>query len=96
MRTLLVYIEIKCENKFVGEIVGNSSNDACFSYDSAYLNNPEHRAISIGLPLEEKTFDTIRTRNFFEGLLPEGFTRKNQIEQIGAQIIGKGGIKNYI
>ena len=76
MRTLLVYIEIKGENKFVGEIVGNSSNDACFSYDSAYLNNPEHRAISIGLPLEEKTFDTIRTRIFFEGLLPEGFTRK--------------------
>ena len=35
MRTLLVYIEIKGENKFVGEIVGNSSNDACFSYDSA-------------------------------------------------------------
>ena len=28
MRTLLVYIEIKGENKFVGEIVGNSSNSS--------------------------------------------------------------------
>ena len=76
MRTLAVYIEIKGENEFVGEIVGNNSNDACFSYDTAYLNNSECRAISIGLPLEEKTFDAIRTRIFFEGLLPEGFTRK--------------------
>lgn len=76
MRTLAVYIEIKGENEFVGEIVGNNSNDACFSYDTTYLNNPECRAISIGLPLEEKTFDAIRTRIFFEGLLPEGFTRK--------------------
>lgn len=76
MRTLAVYIEIKGENEFVGEIVGNNSSDACFSYDTTYLNNPEYRAISIGLPLEEKTFDAIRTRIFFEGLLPEGFTRK--------------------
>ena len=34
------------------------------------------KPISISLPLEEKAFDEKRTRYFFEGLLPEGFTRK--------------------
>ena len=76
MRRLSVYIEINGENIYVGEIAGKDFNDACFSYSDDYLKNPEHRAISIGLPLEEVTFDARRTRIFFEGLLPEGFTRK--------------------
>ncbi len=76
MRRLSVYIEINGTSKYVGEITGNSSENACFTYDTAYASTPEHRAISIGLPLEEKTFDARRTRIFFEGLLPEGFTRK--------------------
>ena len=69
MRTLSVYIEINGESEYVGEIVGTSSEDARFTYDTMYLNNPEHQAISIGLPLEEKTFSALRTRIFFEGLL---------------------------
>ena len=76
MRRLSVYIEIKGESVYVGEIVGKDSNDACFTYADVYLENSEHRAISIGLPLEEKTFNARRTRVFFEGLLPEGFTRR--------------------
>ena len=76
MRRLLVYIEIKGESVYVGEIVGKDSNDACFTYADVYLENSEHRAISIGLPLEEKIFNAQRTRVFFEGLLPEGFTRR--------------------
>lgn len=76
MRRLSIYIEIKGESVYVGEIVGKDSNDACFTYADVYLENSEHRAISIGLPLEEKTFNARRTRVFFEGLLPEGFTRR--------------------
>lgn len=76
MRRLSVFIEINGESIYVGEIVGNNSNDACFTYADAYLEKSEHHAISIGLPLEEKTFDAQRTRIFFEGLLPEGFTRR--------------------
>ena len=76
MRSLSVFIEINGESVYVGEIVGKDSNDTCFTYADNYLENPEHRAVSIGLPLEEKTFDAQRTRIFFEGLLPEGFTRK--------------------
>lgn len=32
MRTLSVYIEINGESEYVGEIVGTSSEDACFTY----------------------------------------------------------------
>ena len=76
MRRLSVFIEINGLSKYVGEIVGSDSTDACFTYADSYLDDPEHRAISIGLPLEEKTFNAQRTRIFFEGLLPEGFTRR--------------------
>lgn len=76
MRILSVFIEINGIAEYVGEIAGTDSNDACFTYADSYLNNPKHRAISIGLPLEEKIFNVQRTRTFFEGLLPEGFTRR--------------------
>ena len=76
MKKLSVYIEINGESVYVGEIAGKDSNDACFTYSDTYFENPEHRAISIGLPIEEKTFNAQRTRIFFEGLLPEGFTRR--------------------
>ena len=76
MRRLSVFIEMKGISQYVGEITGKDSNNACFTYADTYLQNPEHRAISIGLPLEEKTFNALRTRIFFEGLLPEGFTRR--------------------
>ena len=76
MRRLSVFIEINGIAEYVGEIVGTDSSDACFTYADTYLENAEHRAISIGLPMEEKAFNAQRTRVFFEGLLPEGFTRK--------------------
>ena len=76
MRKLSVYIEINGLSEYVGEISGVDSNDACFTYADSYLNNPNNRAISIGLPLEEKNFNSRRTRIFFEGLLPEGFVRR--------------------
>lgn len=76
MRKLSVFIEINGRNEYVGEIVGTDSNDACFTYADSFMNTAGHRAISIGLPLQEKTFDARRTRIFFEGLLPEGFTRR--------------------
>lgn len=76
MCKLLVQIEINGENVYVGDIVGNGSNDACFAYAKSYLDVPGYRPISVNLPLEKRSFDSYTTRNFFEGLLPEGFTRK--------------------
>lgn len=74
-RILSVYIEKNGKQEYVGKIVGDSSVEACFSYDDSYIEK-NGKPISISLPLEEKTFDEKRTRYFFEGLLPEGFTRK--------------------
>ena len=76
MKKLSVYIELNGLSKYVGEIAGTDFNDARFTYADSYLENPECQAISIGLPLAEKTFNAQRTRIFFEGLLPEGFTRR--------------------
>lgn len=76
MRNLSVFIEINGKNEYVGNIVENNYGEACFAYSNSYLENKDHQAISIGLPLEEKSFNAERTRVFFEGLLPEGFTRR--------------------
>lgn len=76
MKKLSVQIEINGKEVHVGDINGNDSTDACFTYADSYLSDSENRPISISLPLEDRTFDAKRTRNFFEGLLPEGFTRR--------------------
>ena len=73
---MAVQIEVKGAFKQVGEIVGTSSDDARFTYTESYLKDPESRAVSISMPLEQQSFSVESTRNFFEGLLPEGFTRR--------------------
>ena len=84
MKSLSVQIEIKGISTHVGEITGTNSKDACFSYSESYLAGRENVPISLSLPLEEKTFDARRTRIFFEGLLPEGFTRRCVAERMHA------------
>lgn len=76
MIRLAVNVEIQGESVHVGDIAGNDCQDACFTYAEEYLARSGGRAISISLPLSEKAFTAERTRNFFEGLLPEGFIRK--------------------
>lgn len=76
MDKLYIFVEIKGEKKLVGNISVISPYNAVFSYDEEYLHSRDARPISISLPLEEKSFDAQKTRNFFEGLLPEGFTRR--------------------
>lgn len=76
MQRLAVQIEVKGAFKQVGEIVGTSSDDARFTYTESYLKDPESREVSISMPLEQQSFSVESTRNFFEGLLPEGFTRR--------------------
>ncbi len=75
MRKLYVNIEICGKTTFAGIIEGNDSSDAVFSYADEYLENPEARPISISLPLQEEAFSPVATRNYFEGLLPEGFLK---------------------
>lgn len=76
MIDLIVEIEISGLNCVVGKIIGNDYNDARFSYTVDYLQMEGSRPISLSLPLQTEAFSVHATRNFFEGLLPEGFIRK--------------------
>lgn len=75
MNKLNVYVEIQGKSKLIGHIDVNN-DQGTFSYEEEYLQNPNSSPISISLPLEEKTFNVQRTKTFFDGLLPEGFTRR--------------------
>ncbi len=76
MRDLVVRIECNGQKKYVGNIRGNSSRDSIFQYAPDYISQPENEPISISLPLQKEPFSVESTTNFFEGLLPEGFTRR--------------------
>ena len=76
MKHLSVWIEINGEQAYVGDIRGESVRDARFTYAKEYRLNPSRRPISIHLPFSDEAFSVEDTRNFFEGLLPEGFTRR--------------------
>jgi len=84
MRNLGVYLEINGKFCHVGNIIGNSSADACFQYSKAYLESADSHPISIALPLSGEIFSPERTKNFFEGLLPEGFSRRAVADWIKA------------
>ena len=80
MKKLAVEIEVKGKSVYVGNISGNDYRDAVFAYADEYLASVDARAISISLPVTKQTFDVNSTRNFFEGLLPEGFMRRSVAE----------------
>ena len=61
----------------VGMITGNDISDAVFQYSDEYRHSPQAAAISISLPLQDSPFSPLRTARFFDGLLPEGFTRRS-------------------
>lgn len=84
MRELSVWMEIKGAPVYIGKITGHDSKDACFSYAENYKSNPDNRPVSLSLPLEEGTFSPEGTENYFEGLLPEGFTRKCVAQRLHA------------
>ena len=76
-KRLYVYIEIEGEQNLVGVIDKTDSSEGRFSYASEYLNAPFAAPVSCSLPLQEESFRERETRIFFEGLLPEGFTRRS-------------------
>lgn len=72
---LQVFAEILGREVLVGFIEGASYREAVFQYTEDYLKSGSG-AVSISLPLQEEAFSAMQTRNFFEGLLPEGFSRR--------------------
>ncbi len=84
MRELSVYLEISGVRTLVGALRGMSSEDACFTYDEAYLSSPDSKPVSISLPLRIEPYSPAETRSFFDGLLPEGFTRRTVSQWVRA------------
>ena len=107
MRSLDVSIEMDGRHREVGTITGDSGFNAVFRYSDDYLNSPSARPISISLPLTDEPYGPEATRNFFEGLLPEGFLRRtvaknnrvdaddylSLLEMLGAECLGAISIK---
>ena len=73
----IVSIEKKGKPCKVGIISGSWSEDAVFRYSEDYLRKPDSVPISISLPLRDGSFSRDETKKFFDGLLPEGFTRRS-------------------
>ena len=84
MRRLYVYIEINGREMYVGDITGDTSSDACFAYDGEYIAEG-YPSISVSLPLSKRSFSADATRNFFEGILPEGFVRRSVADWLRTQ-----------
>ena len=76
MKTLNIYIEINEVQHLVGTITGSDYRDACFTYSEDYLGIDGIKPISVHLPLQTEAFSPNQTSSFFEGLLPEGFSRR--------------------
>ena len=75
MKKKNISIEIEGRQIPVGEISGEDSTHAGFSYKEEYLRSRDAVPVSLSLPLQPGPFPPDVTRRFFEGLLPEGFTR---------------------
>lgn len=84
LRELKVYIEIQGNMRYVGNIIGESYQDATFKYDDSYMSSSYGAPISISLPFMEGRFSAEKTMHFFESLLPEGFSRRAIAEWIKA------------
>ena len=76
MKRLNVSIEVNGKQHHVGHITGTSYEDAQFSYSRDYLSMKDIVPISVHLPLQKEAFSAMETEAFFEGLLPEGFSRR--------------------
>lgn len=76
MKNLIISLEMNGERKHIGNITYQAANEANFSYSDNYLNAPGAVPISIHLPLQKEIFSSQQTKIYFDGLLPEGFTRR--------------------
>ncbi len=79
MRTLEVYLR----GKLVGTI-NETRRGARFTYDSTICEvYPGAPLLSLALPVKRRPFGEAKTRNWFEGLLPEGDRRDRVCRRLG-------------
>ena len=76
MRTIRISLEKNGEMVSVGVIAGETPADAMFTYSETYLDDSGPIPICLALPLRQEPFSPQETMRYFDGLLPEGFTRR--------------------
>lgn len=67
MRRLITYLN----NHRTGMLEQDDSGLLLFTYDQAWLDNPDAIPLSRSLPLQEGSFRNKQARSFFAGILPE-------------------------
>lgn len=67
-RTAYVYVR----NVFAGKLC-ETDEGYSFTYDLQYLNSETASAVSLTLPLSEKSYTSKSLFPFFDGLIPEGW-----------------------
>lgn len=72
-------VDVERQGKMVpvGKLILSGGGRARFCYREEYLSSDAAVPVSVSLPLQKKPFDEEKTKIFFEGLLPEGFTRRS-------------------
>ena len=85
MKKLNVLIEKNGRMILAGNLLDTGDGNARFVYDENYRKDLAAHPISLSLPFQEEAFSREKTKQFFDGLLPEGFTRRTL-----AQMLHKG------
>ena len=75
------HLNLYYEEKLVGVLSEDEQERLSFKYSKEWLEDDQSFSISVALRLVDETFDHIKTKSFFENLLPEGEV-KNSIEQL--------------
>ncbi|MCD8217184.1 MAG: type II toxin-antitoxin system HipA family toxin [Clostridiales bacterium] len=86
MKSLTVLIEIRGKSVLAGYITGDHSQNATFTYAESYLSSPENRPLSLSLPFSPLPYSPEKTQCFFDGLLPEGYTRRCVAEEVRTDV----------
>lgn len=82
MNRLYVFLEKSGSFEKVGELLQDGAGQVSFSYSKAYIDAADAAPLSIHLPFQEGPFDPTSTAIFFDGLLPEGFLRRQLASSI--------------
>jgi serine/threonine-protein kinase HipA len=64
--------KVYMKNSYCGT-VSETDYGYLFQYDSVYLKSEKAEAVSLTLPLTEKTYESKTLFAFFDGLIPEGW-----------------------
>ena len=89
MRNLKVYIECNGNMINVGSITGHNSDDAVFSYSEEYVEDKSSRAISISLPLDERSIRLAPAYDLLSTVIYDSST-----EKMSLNIDGEYDIRN--